>query len=200
MPKKAKSIDYRELLTLTVKEKYFNLVLGMVISLILSSIVYTYFLRNIPLNIAIKLPKFNVFNSQPKVDKKEVAKTNPKTYVVQEGDDLWNIAEKFYGSGFNAYDISVANKLSDASTLTAGTKIIIPDVKKREPTTGEISSAATSQVTNVENKYVVQPGDSLSIISQKVYGDIFSWPKILQANNLTNADQIEVGMVLSIPR
>jgi len=52
----------------------------------------------------------------------------------------------------------------------------------------------------VENKYIVQPGDSLSIIAQKVYGDIFSWPKIMNANNLLTPDSIEAGMVLIIPR
>ncbi|PJC31398.1 hypothetical protein CO049_04255 [Candidatus Roizmanbacteria bacterium CG_4_9_14_0_2_um_filter_36_12] len=126
--------------------------------------------------------------------------TTPKTYTVAEGDDLWNIAEKFYGSGFNAYDISVANKLIDASILETGQKIIIPNVARREPTIGEISATQTEQVTYTEGKYVVQPGDSLSIIAQKVYGDLYAWHRILQANNLLNADQIEIGMILTIPR
>ena len=48
--------------------------------------------------------------------------------------------------------------------------------------------------------YVVQPGDSLSLIAEKFYGDLYAWPKILQANNLASPDNIEVGMTLNIPR
>lgn len=200
MPKKEKAIDYRGLLISAVKEKYFNLMLGMIISLIVSTLLYRFFLKNIPLNVAFTLPRINWSKPENKVVQKSVKKTVQKTYVIEEGDDLWHIAEKFYGSGFNAYDISLANNITDASILTAGSKITIPDVKRREPTVGETSSVATGRVTFTEGKYVVQPGDSLSVISQKVYGDLFSWPRILAANNLTNADQIEVGMVLIIPQ
>ena len=123
-----------------------------------------------------------------------------KTYTVAEGDDLWNIAEKFYGSGFNAYDISLANKITDSSSISAGQKLIIPQVTPRQPTVGDISAISTTQVTYVEDKYIVQPGDSLSIIAQKVYGDLNAWTRIMSANNLLTPDSIEAGMVLVIPR
>ena len=70
----------------------------------------------------------------------------------------------------------------------------------RQPTVGDISATATSQVTYVEDKYIVQPGDSLSIIAQKVYGDLNAWTQIMAVNNLTTPDNIEAGMVLVIPR
>jgi len=191
-----KALNYQQLFFATVKEKYFNLILGMVVALIFSSLAYKMFLKNIPINLAFSLPVFK----QKTPSTSLIPPTTPKTYTVAEGDDLWNIAEKFYGSGFNAYDISVANKLIDASILETGQKIIIPNVARREPTIGEISATQTEQVTYTEGKYVVQPGDSLSIIAQKVYGDLYAWHRILQANNLLNADQIEIGMILTIPR
>jgi len=191
-----KALNYQQLFFATVKEKYFNLILGMVVALIFSSFAYKMFLKNIPINLAFSLPVFK----QKTPPTSLIPPTTPKTYTVAEGDDLWNIAEKFYGSGFNAYDISVANKLIDASILETGQKIIIPNVARREPTIGEISATQTEQVTYTEGKYVVQPGDSLSIIAQKVYGDLYAWHRILQANNLLNADQIEIGMILTIPR
>ena len=191
-----KALNYQQLFFATVKEKYFNLILGMVVAIIFSSLVYKMFLKNIPINLAFSLPVFK----QKTPPTSLIPPTTPKTYTVAEGDDLWNIAEKFYGSGFNAYDISVANKLIDASILETGQKIIIPNVARREPTIGEISATQTEQVTYTEGKYVVQPGDSLSIIAQKVYGDLYAWHRILQANNLLNADQIEIGMILTIPR
>ena len=193
-PVKIKNIDYQKLLILTVKEKYFNLFLGLLASFIITSLTYKTFVRNIHINIAFKLPTFE-FGT-----KKVVVQEPLKTYVVKEGDDLWNISEKFFGSGFNAYDISVANKISDSSNLNVGIKLVIPQVTPRQPTVGEISAITSDKVTYVENKYIVQPGDSLSIISQKVYGDLFAWPRIMNANNLLSPDSIEAGMVLIIPR
>lgn len=197
-PIKIRNINYQKLLVLTVKEKYFSLFLGLLASLIISSLTYKIFLKNIKVNLAFKIPTFK-FGSKQVKNVTEVKKPL-KTYVVQEGDDLWNISEKFYGSGFNAYDISVANKIDDSSNLEVGKKLVIPQVTPRQSTVGEISAISSGQVTYVENKYIVQPGDSLSIISQKVYGDIFAWPKIMNANNLLTPDSIEAGMVLIIPR
>jgi len=197
-PVKIKNIDYQKLLILTVKEKYFNLFLGLLASFIITSLTYKTFVRNIHINIAFKLPTFE-FGTKKVANK--VAEQKPlKTYVVKEGDDLWNISEKFFGSGFNAYDISVANKISDSSNLNVGIKLVIPQVTPRQPTVGEISAITSDKVTYVDNKYIVQPGDSLSIISQKVYGDLFAWPRIMNANNLLSPDSIEAGMVLIIPR
>lgn len=67
---------------------------------------------------------------------------------------------------------------------------------------GQIDSeaAATSQVKISSDSYVVQPGDTLSIISQKVYGDMYLWEKIAVANGIVNVDNIEEGIVLKIPR
>lgn len=197
-PIKIKNLNYQRLLILTVKEKYFSLFLGLFVSLIISSFTYKTFLKNIRINLSFKLPIFT-FGSKV-VKNKAIVQKPLKTYVVQEGDDLWNIAEKFYGSGFNAYDISVANKITDASLIETGQKIIIPQVTPRQPTVGDISAVSTSQVTYVENKYVVQPGDSLSIIAQKVYGDLYAWLRIMNANNLATPDSIEAGMILIIPR
>lgn len=196
-PIKLKNIDYQKLLILTVKEKYFSLTLGLLAAFIISSLTYKIFLKNIKVNLPFKITAFKFGKN---ITKKAIIQKPSKTYVVTEGDDLWNIAERFYGSGFNAYDISVANKMTDPSNLEVGIKLIIPNVTPRQPTVGEISSISSSQVTFVENKYIVQPGDSLSIIAQRVYGDIFAWPRILQANNLVTPDQIEAGMVLIIPR
>jgi nucleoid-associated protein YgaU len=48
----------------------------------------------------------------------------------------------------------------------------------------------------------VAPGDSLSLIAQRLYGDMFQWPRLYQANQDTIRDPnlIEVGWVLRIPR
>lgn len=193
-----KNLDYQKLFYLTVKKKYFSLILGLFSVLTISALSYNLFLKNILLNIVFKFPVFK--SSSTQINNKVKKEVKAKTYTTEEGDDLWHVAEKFYGSGFNAYDISVANKISDSSNLAVGMKLVIPVVTPRQPTVGEISAVTTDQVTYIEDKYVVQPGDSLSIIAQKVYGDIFAWPTIMNANGLTSPDSIEAGMVLIIPR
>ena len=200
MKKKYRKISgYQGLLFETVREKYFDLIIGLFVFAIIFSLLFQNFQKNIKLNLTFKLPHFNFTR---KITKNKVVKIVPsKTYTVVEGDDLWHLSEKFYGSGFNAYDISVANKLDQSSIIEPGQRLIIPQVTPRSSTIGEIiSGETTSKAIYTEGKYVVQPGDSLSLIAQKVYGDLFAWPKLLQANSLISADQIEVGMILTIPR
>jgi nucleoid-associated protein YgaU len=50
------------------------------------------------------------------------------------------------------------------------------------------------------NTYTVQPGDWLSKIAGRAYGDVMAYQKIAQANKITNPDTIEVGTVLQLPR
>lgn len=49
-------------------------------------------------------------------------------------------------------------------------------------------------------KYTVKADDTLFDIAQKYYNDGYKYNQIAQANNLANADQIEIGQVLQIPK
>lgn len=73
---------------------------------------------------------------------------------------------------------------------------------KQSSSSGEIDmqSASTSQVTITTDTYTVQPGDTLSIIAQKAYGDMYMWEIIANANNIVDINNIEEGTVLKIPR
>lgn len=64
------------------------------------------------------------------------------------------------------------------------------------------ASAASVPATVVMETYVVVPGDTLSRIAAKVYGDSKRWPEILQANRsqLPTEQSVKVGQVLQIPR
>ncbi|KNZ71099.1 peptidoglycan-binding lysin domain-containing protein [Thermincola ferriacetica] len=48
------------------------------------------------------------------------------TYVVQKGDSLWSISEKYYGTGFSFYKIMRENKIINPNTLHVGQVLIIP--------------------------------------------------------------------------
>lgn len=73
---------------------------------------------------------------------------------------------------------------------------------KQSSSSGEIDmqAATTSQVTITADTYTVQPGDTLSIIAQKAYGDMYMWEIIANANNIVDINNIEEGTVLKIPR
>ena len=47
--------------------------------------------------------------------------------------------------------------------------------------------------------YTVQPGDNLSKISKRFYGDANRYMSIAKANNLEDPDKIKVGQELIIP-
>jgi nucleoid-associated protein YgaU len=47
--------------------------------------------------------------------------------------------------------------------------------------------------------YTVQPGDNLSNISKRFYGDANKYPQILKANSLEDPDKIKAGQQLLIP-
>jgi nucleoid-associated protein YgaU len=47
--------------------------------------------------------------------------------------------------------------------------------------------------------YTVQPGDNLSKISKRFYGDPNKYPQIVKANNIEDPDKIKVGRQLVIP-
>ncbi|OGK13970.1 hypothetical protein A3A93_04980 [Candidatus Roizmanbacteria bacterium RIFCSPLOWO2_01_FULL_38_12] len=74
------------------------------------------------------------------------------------------------------------------------------NVQMREEEQGQISAISSGQVTNSEDIYIIQPGESLADVARKVYGDPNAWVRIAQANNISNPDHIEVGTKLVIPR
>ena len=54
--------------------------------------------------------------------------SSEKTYIVQSGDSLWTIAEKFYGDGNKWTEITRRNFLPETVSPEAGTQLIIPSV------------------------------------------------------------------------
>ena len=49
-----------------------------------------------------------------------------RTYVVQRGDTMWDIAQRVYGEGQRWPDIAAANQITDPKKLRVGQKLTLP--------------------------------------------------------------------------
>lgn len=102
----------------------------------------------------------------------------PQTYIVQPGDSLGNIAERF---DISLTDLAAANGLSVTSFVYVDQVLTIPT--ENTP----IEPAQT---------YVVQSGDTLRIIADR-FG--ITIDALSTANNITNPNAIFVGQTLIVP-
>lgn len=50
----------------------------------------------------------------------------PREYTVQQGDFLWQIAQRFYGDGYAWVKIAHANNLQNPSLIYTGNKLTLP--------------------------------------------------------------------------
>ncbi len=185
MKKTVFSEDYKSAVVALVKGKYPALIFGCIVT-------------GFALFFAASTFKFIPFSKHKKIvvkDTLHIAKV--QTYTVQPGDDLWSVAQKFYGSGFNAYDIAKANKLEEPYTLSDNQILIIPSAAAKQPTQGEITESAPS--TQHISEYVVLQGEYLWQIAEKIYGDGNQMGKLINANNIPYPYNVEAGQKLIVP-
>lgn len=165
----------------------------------------------------------------PPIESLEETEGLPSTHVVKEGEDLWQISENYYGTGYNWTDIAQANNISDPNQIEVGQKLTIPNVSPklslREVTATETSKEAVEEEkpitdsreakatiepevtpekeevsdTSKQVVHTVESGESLWKIAQKYYQDGFKWVEISKENGLENPDLIEIGQNLIIP-
>lgn len=174
-----------------VNESLVSLILGVVIVILVGLLAFNYFRNNRPSQISENDIPAEQETTDGEITEATSTISLPATHVVKAGENLWNIAEKYYSSGFNYVDIAKENKLSDASQIEVGQKLVIPNVPSYSP--NRLSSITGSS-------YTVVKSDSLWTIALRAYGDPYRWVEIAKVNKLTNADTIHAGNVLSIPR
>lgn len=211
MPKLAEQTLFQKLTAeLDLSKSYSSLVLGLLIILVMGILVFNYFKKN-QTNLVPAQQTTSETQTVPDVSVGNL----PGQYTVKNGDTLYTIADKYYKDGFKFTKIVEANKLVDANNIAVGQVLDIPvlgsetanntastDVTKLNADTG--TGGAVNQTVWGEkisgDTYTVQEGDWLSKIAGRAYGDIFAFDKIAKANNISNPDVIEPGMVLKIPR
>lgn len=198
-----------------------SMVLGALIILVLGVLLFNYFNRN---KGDISTPSQTNTETSSDVTPENL----PGKYTVKDGDTLFLIADKYYKDGYKYTEIATANKLDDVNTITTGQVLDIPKlevaVASASPEDTAVASASPEVMAMASNSpdantmgtggdnstiwgpkidadtYTVVEGDWLSTIAARAYGDILSYNKIAQANNIANPNVISTGMVLKLPR
>lgn len=143
-------------------------------------------------------------------------------YAVCEGDNLADIAKKFYGpeegnKRANILKIFLANRnvLTSPHEIFVGQKLLIPPLNAQESRGRLFSSSMFETVTSIGRRppsapnriekqgrlYAVHEGDSLWSISETLLGDGSRYKEIsdLNAGILKDEDRLTIGMRLKIP-
>ncbi|KOU80412.1 hypothetical protein ADK61_09425 [Streptomyces sp. XY66] len=138
---------------------------------------------------------------------------------VQEGDTLWDIAEKRLGAGIEWHRIIDANegvRQADGSLVTADTTVLQPGWTLRlpadaspDPTADQGGARAqTAGSKAAAQTHTVRAGETLTGIAEDELGDADDYPRIVEANEgvkqddgraLDDPDKIYPGWKLQIP-
>ncbi|MSS44717.1 LysM peptidoglycan-binding domain-containing protein [Cutibacterium sp. WCA-380-WT-3A] len=133
------------------------------------------------------------------------------TVTVEPNDDLWTLAETWYGDGTSWRRIAAANPDVDVDHLVAGQKLALPGVVMTVPSghTGAGRPISAEELNGIgaqpekarTRTVTVKPGDTLSGIAQSQLGDASCWPVIWHLNEQTisDPDHIEPGWKLVLP-
>jgi nucleoid-associated protein YgaU len=174
----------------------------------------------------------SVVEEQPEVEveqPKPVKYAAPKIYIVGEGDNLSDIAKKYYGELegnrlINITRIFEANKkvLNSPDDIFVGQRLVIPSLRvsasDSDKSDGSISSSLFEKVRTIGQRhlstdsptvskaiqgeyYVVKDGDSLWRIAEKELGNGGRYSEIgkLNADILKDEDNLVIGMRLRMP-
>ena len=116
-----------------------------------------------------------------------VTAAGPETYVVQSGDTLTAIAQRFKTS---VAEIKKLNNLGANDTITVGQKLLIPTGDAPASTSAPGPIAPTNIIS-----YTIQPGDTLARIASR-YGT--SLRALAQLNGLPNPNLLDEGQGIAV--
>jgi len=123
-------------------------------------------------------------------------------HTIQRGETIASISRKYYGTSSHASAIARANPFADPERLRPGRTLRIP----KDPSniqgipTGEPPDEPPA-TGGQSREYVIRSDDTLSGISQKMYGTTRHADAIFQANRsiLKSPDDLRIGVTLKIP-
>lgn len=139
---------------------------------------------------------------------------------VQDGDTLWDIAEKRLGAGIEWHRILDANEgvsQADGSLVTPDTTVLQPGWILRLPADASPASSTdqdgappqtSGSTAATDQTHTVRVGETLTGIAEDELGDADAYPRIVEANKgvkqddgrvLADPDEIYPGWKLQIP-
>ena len=126
-----------------------------------------------------------------------------QSVVVKEGDTLAGIAVRFYGSPAAVERIASANRLADPNRIISGMTLNLPAEAGSLPAAAAstAATAASSRMSDVSGArtVMVEPGDTLSVVSERLYGSGIHAAGIAALNGITDPDRLIAGTRLTVP-
>lgn len=114
----------------------------------------------------------------------------PRTYIVELGDTLSSIAEKFE---IDVFLLMAVNGIEDPDQLFVNDELLIPEPGSDLPTKTPLPSTLTP---GQEIEYRVEPGDTLETIAAQFNSTAEA---IAELNEIEDPNTIGVGQVLIVP-
>lgn len=132
-------------------------------------------------------------------------------HTIQPGESLSRLAQRYYGDYKKFHIIAEFNQMEDATRIRIGQKLQIPVVEELpfyaspEDITTASEGEPASMIEEVVpvKRYVVhtvKPGESLSKLAKKYYGDYKKFPMIARYNGLDENEGLRVGQKVRVPK
>lgn len=202
MEKKLKQL----LKTIKLNESMLSMIFGVVTVLLIGVLVIRMYGANKPAitsesdKTEIAVEKIGEVPVETKEDGKKYPTELAEKVTVQKGENLWKIAEKQYGSGYNWVDIAKENNLRNAGQIEVGQELKLPKVAVKVIESQLAKTTKAEPATIAGDTYTVVKGDHLWSIAVRAYGDGYKWVEIAKANNIAHPNYIEVGQVIKLAR
>lgn len=191
--------------TIKLNESLLSMIFGMVTVILIGVLVMRMYSASKP-TLTPEAEKTEIVSEkvgEVAVETKEDGKQYPtelaEKVTVAKGDNLWKIAEKQYGSGYNWVDIAKENNLKNASQINEGQELKLPKTAVRVVEQPKVAQMTTLPAIE-SDRYTVVKGDHLWNIAVRAYGDGYKWVEIAKLNEITRPSYIEVGQVLKLAR
>jgi len=129
------------------------------------------------------------------------------THRIAAGESISKLALKYYGDYKKYHHIANFNKMTDVTRVRVGQQIRIPVIAGvsiedliRISTASTTASQSTPEISGEYTLYQIQPGESLSKIAKKYYGDYRLFRVIADYNGIDDPTSIKVGQKVKVPR
>lgn len=199
-------------------ESEISSILGMLVVASLAIFIFFFFKRVLP------KPSISPTGQTTTQTDTQLTQPTPTTYVVKQGQGLWQIAKDVYKDGYKYMAIVKANKLKAPYIVRAGQTLVLPTsdevaaivtplskkaaiamagMDKINPSTPPTPTENAVGTASSVTQYIVEKGDNLWRIAVKVYQNGYAWVKLYKANRKLigmNPGKLFAGTTLTVPQ